>query len=81
MAGEPIVSRRPQFRGARPPNRAITCGQRYTVRTGGCHYEPIGRIAAKSRGQTVYRDYDLSIKRQNRQNSRFRRAGQPVRER
>jgi hypothetical protein len=33
------------------------------VRTGGCHYEPIGWIAAKSRGQTVYRDYDLSIER------------------
>jgi hypothetical protein len=31
------------------------------VRTGGCHYEPIGGIAVKSRGQTVYRDYDLSI--------------------
>jgi hypothetical protein len=45
---------------------------------GGCHYEPIGGIAVKSRGQTVYRDYDLSIERQNRQNSRFRRVGQPV---
>jgi hypothetical protein len=61
MAGEPIVSRRPQLRGPGPPNCAITCGQRYSVRTGGCHYEPIGGIAVKSRGQTVYRDYDLSI--------------------
>jgi hypothetical protein len=63
MAGEPIVSRRPQLRGARSANRPITCGQRHTVRTGGCHYEPIGWIAVKSRGQTVYRDYDLSIER------------------
>jgi hypothetical protein len=31
------------------------------VRTGGCHYEPIGGITVKSRGQTAYRDYDLSI--------------------
>jgi hypothetical protein len=58
---KPTVSRRPQPRGTRPPNVTITCGQRYTVRTGGCHYEPIRRISMKSRGQTVYRDYDLSI--------------------
>jgi hypothetical protein len=60
-AGESIVSRRPQLRGARPTNRTITRGQRHIVRTGRCHYEPIDWIAVKSRGQTVYRDYDLSI--------------------
>src|ERR1700728_3376918 len=60
-AGEPIASRRPQLRGARPPNRAITRGQRDTMRTGSCHYEPIGGITVKPRRQTVDRDYDLSI--------------------
>jgi hypothetical protein len=35
------------------------------VNAGRSHYESIGRIAVKSRGQAVYRDYDVSIKGQN----------------
>jgi hypothetical protein len=31
------------------------------MRTRGCHYEPIDRIAVKSRRQTIHGDYDLSI--------------------
>jgi len=38
------------------------------VSTGRGHYESIGRIAVKSRGQAVYRDHDVSIEGQNRQN-------------
>jgi hypothetical protein len=39
------------------------------VRTGRSHDEPIDGVAVKSRGQAVNRDYDVSIERQDRQNS------------
>lgn len=75
---EPIVSRRPQLSGTRVPNRSITCRQRYTVRTGRSYYESIRWIALKSPRQAIERNYDVSVEGQNCQNSRFRRARQPV---
>jgi hypothetical protein len=33
------------------------------VRPGRCHYESIGGVTMKSRGQTIDRYYDLSIER------------------
>ena len=39
----------------------------------------IGGIAVKALRQAVYGDYDFPIERQNRQNSRFGRTGQPLR--
>lgn len=69
MASERTVSWGPQLSNARTPNRSITRRERYTVCTGRSHYKPIGGIAVKSRGQSVYRDYDVSIEGQNRQNS------------
>jgi hypothetical protein len=69
MASTRIVLRRPELCRARPPDRSITCRQRYAVRTGRSHDEPIGGVAVKSRGQAVNRDYDVSIEGQDRQNS------------
>lgn len=81
MGARPSASGRPKLGGSRTPNGSIAGGQRDTVSAGCSDDESIGGIAVKSRGQSIYRDHDVSIERQKRQNPRFGCAGQPLRER
>jgi hypothetical protein len=71
----------------RMPNAAV---QTLAARTGRNKSVPIGpheggeRLNATTAwlfGNAEYLDHDVSVERQNRQNSRFGRAGQPVRKR